>query len=344
MRPYAIPPFFFPTTVAFVDDSKSFLESIALGLNSRLAFRQFDSPFSALIALNGSTPMPPMVEDFFSLYRHRGECNYAHHVVDVNLDKIHREVHNEQRFEQISVVVVDYDMPDMNGLDFCRNIKNPAVKKVLLTGKADEQIAVQAFNEGIIDRFIRKQYPDAMSRLNSAITELQASYLQQLEDALLKVLAVGSHMFLFDPVFAQRFNEIRTELNIVEHYLSCMPDGVLMLDMSGTAHLLIVQTEEMMRGHYEIADEQAAPEDLLRQLSSRRFIPYFWKTSGNYSPEYDDWESYLYPASEFKGKDDGWYMYTVVKNPAAFNLKHVFSYNDYLDQLDSEGRQGIPGR
>jgi len=339
MTSYEISPFFFPTTVAFVDDSASFLDSLALRLDSRLAFRLFNSPFSALVALNGTNSMPPMVEDFFSLYRHRGECSYAHHVVDVNIDKIHREVHNDQRFEQISVIVVDYDMPEMNGLEFCRNIKNPAVKKILLTGKADEQIAVRAFNEKIIDRFIRKQNADVMTILNSAIADLQTEYLRQIENALLKVLAVGSHMFLFDPAFAHRFNEIRKKLGIVEHYLSCMPDGILMLDMSGVSHLLIIQTEELIRGQCEIADDQAAPDGLLKQLRSGRHVPYFWKTAGNYSPVYEDWQSYLHPSTEFKGND--WYLYTIVKNPPAFDLKYVVSYADYLDRLDSETRQGV---
>lgn len=341
MKPYAIQPFFFPTTVAFVDDSASFLASLTLRLDSQLAFRLFDSPFAALVALNGAAAVPPMVEQFFSLYRHRGEASYARHVIDVNLDKIHREVHNEQRFEQISVVVVDYDMPEMDGLEFCRNLRNPAIKKILLTGKADEQIAVRAFNEGIIDRFIRKQDSEVMTLLNRAIAELQQAWFGELEHMLADALAVGSHLFLRDPDFAQRFEEIRRELGIVEHYLSCTPDGILMLDMRGAAHLLIVQTDDMMQAHCEIAYDQNAPDELLDELRSGRTVPYFWKTAGNYSPMYEDWRACLHPATEFKGKD--WYLYTVVKNPAAFNLKYVLAYGDYLEQLDAELRKGAPG-
>ena len=344
MKSYAIPPFCFPTTVAFIDDNKSFLESISLGLDSRLAFRKFESPFSALVALNGAAPPLAIDEDLLSIYRHRGECSQVHHVVDINLDKIHRVVHDEKRFEQISVVVVDYDMPEINGLDLCRSIKNPAIKKILLTGKADEQVGVHAFNEGIIDRFIKKQYPDAMARLNTAIADLQKEYLQQLQDALMRMLAVGSHGFLFDRMFASRFREICKELDIVEHYLSCAPDGLLLLDSSGSAHLLIVQTEAMMRSHFEIADELGAPKELLQHLSNRRHIPYFWKTSGDYSPDYDDWKSCLHPAHEFTGQNGDWYMYAVINSPSAFNLKYIHSYGDYLNQLDAEARQGIPGR
>lgn len=342
MTPYAIQPFFFPTTVAFVDDSATFLASLSLQLDSRLAFRLYQSPFSALLALNGAKALPPMVEQFFSLYHAREEVSYANHVVNVSLDMIHREVHNEHRFEQISVVVVDYDMPEMNGLEFCRSIKNGAVKKILLTGKADERVAVQAFNEGIIDRFIRKQDADAIPTLNGAIAELQHEYFRQIEHMLSDVLAVGSHLFLRDQEFARQFEDIRRNLGIVEHYLSCRPDGLLMLDMTGTAHLLIVQTEDMMQAHYEMAYDHEAPEELLASLRGGEVLPYFWKTSGNYASDYEDWQACLHPATEFRGKE--WYLYTVIRNPQAFNLKYVVPYGDYLDRLDHESRQGASGR
>lgn len=337
MKPYAIQPFYFPTTIAFIDDSLPFLSNLSLQLDSRLAFRMYHSPFAALVALNGASTVPPMVERFFSLYRHRGDTSYAHHVIDLSLDLIHREVHNEHRFEQISVVVVDYDMPEIDGIEFCRGIKNPAVRKILLTGKADEQIAVRAFNEKIIDRFIRKQDPAAMELLNRAIGELQQEYFQQIEHMLSEALAVGSHLFLRDPAFGRLFDEMRQNLGIVEHYLTCTPDGILMLDMAGVAHLLLVQTEEMLHANYEVAFDQDAPEELLEALRSGRSLPYFWKTAGNYAPLYADWQACLHPATEFKGNE--WYWYSVIKNPAAFNLQHVVTYADYLERLDREARE-----
>lgn len=341
MKPYAIQPFRFPTTVAFVDDNPAFLSNLGLQLDSRLAYRLFRSPFAALVALNGASAVPPVVERFFSLYRHRNDRSVSRHVIDVSLDMIHREVHDEHRFEQVSVVVVDYDMPEIDGLEFCRSLKSKAIRKILLTGKADEQTAVRAFNDKAIDRFIRKQDDDVMARLNRAIDELQREYFEQMEHMLADALAVGSHLFLRDPGFAERFEEIAGSLGIVEHYLCCAPDGVLMLDMAGTAYLLIVQTEEMMRGHHEIALDQCAPEELLAQLRSGRVLPYFWKTAGNYSPVYEDWRSCLHPAIEFKGRDS--YLYSLVKNPDAFNLKYIHPYGDYLERLDSEARQGLAG-
>ena len=150
-------------------------------------------------------------------------------------------------------------------------------------------------------------------------------------------LSVGSHLFLRDPAFAERFAEISGSLGIVEHYLTCAPDGILMLDMAGAAWLLIVQTEEMMRSHYEVAYDQAAPEELLAELRSGRSVPCFWKTAGQYSPIYEDWRACLHPANEFRGRDS--YLYALVQNPAAFNLKYVYPYAEYLERLDREALQ-----
>lgn len=336
MKPYAIQPFYFPTTVMFVDDSADFLANLSLQLDSHLAFRLFQSPFEALLALNGAGAAPPLVENFFSLYRQHEEAGAAHHVIDVRLDMIHREVHNERRFEQVAVAVIDYDMPEIDGLEFCRSIRNPAVKKILLTGKADEGLAVRAFNQGIIDRFVRKQEADVMAKLNLAIGDLQQAYFCQVERMLSDALAVGSHAFLRDPAFAAHFREIRDRLGIVEYYLSCTPDGMLMLDAAGVPWLLIVQTEAMMQAHFEIAYDQAAPDELLAALRSGLAIPYFWQTGGNYAPIYEDWRACLHPATEFQGED--WYLYALVKSPAAFNRKYIVPYGEYLDRLDAAGR------
>jgi CheY-like chemotaxis protein len=334
MTPYAIQPFSFPTTVIFVDDSAAFLANLSLQLDSGLAFRMFESPAGALAALNGSDAIAPPVENFFSPHRDHDTDHHRQHVVRVSLDLIHREVHNEKRFDQVSVAVVDFDMPEMNGLEFCRTIKNQTIRKILLTGKADERIAVQAFNEGIIDRFILKQEPDVITVLNRAIHETQQLYFSQIARMLSDVLSVGSHSFLSDPLFAELFREIQEERRIVEHYLACAPEGLLLLDSVGTSYLLIVRTEEQLQSDYEIAFDQNAPEELLAVMRRRDMLPYFWKTQGNYSPAYQDWRACLHKATEFKGKD--WYLYTVIKNPAAFQLQHMLSYADYLYRMDTK--------
>jgi CheY-like chemotaxis protein len=336
MKHSQIPPFFFPTTVIFVDDSTDYLQNLSLQLDSSLAFQLFDSPIHALAALNGTNSRPTLVERIFSRYHDTEDMPLSHHVIDVNLDKVHREVYNEFRFEQISVAVVDYDMPSIDGLEFCMRIKNPAVKKVLLTGKADEKIAVHAFNQGIIDRFILKQDQQVINTLNQAIHELQRVYFTQTERMLADALAIGKHAFLRDTLFAQKFAEICEKLQVVEFYLCSEPDGMLMLDADGATTLLIVSNEEGLRSQYEIACEEGAPQELLDILKSNEVVPYFWKTGGYYRQDLSAWRPFLYPATEFKGEQ--WLYYALVKNPQPFKTNHILPYNSFLDVLDVQRR------
>lgn len=338
MSHYHTHPFYFPTTVVFVDDSTDFLENLSLQLAPTLAFRLYDAPSVALAELNDAVRQHTPIEMFFSRYRDTDDLPLTHHVIDLNLDKIHRELHNESRFEQVSVAIVDYDMPSMGGIEFCRSIKNPAIKKILLTGKADEKIAVQAFNQGVIDRFILKQDKTVIDILNQSIHELQHDYFKQNERMLTDALAVGRHAFLRDPLFSERFQEICNRLNIVEFYLCSEPDGILMLTADGASSLLLIPDEDARLSQYEIAYDQGAPQELLEALKSNEVLPYFWKTGGHYRPECRNWQDFLLPATEFKGKQ--WYIYAIASNPPAYKTDFVLSYHEFLDNLDQQERKG----
>lgn len=60
-----------------------------------------------------------------------------------------------------AVVISDYSMPGMNGVDMLRVIRHgsPDTVRVLLTGHADLEIAIQAVNEGNIFRLLTKPCP-----------------------------------------------------------------------------------------------------------------------------------------------------------------------------------------
>ncbi|MCX7874608.1 MAG: response regulator [Melioribacteraceae bacterium] len=59
---------------------------------------------------------------------------------------------------EYSVVVADYNMPGMKGLEFLKKFHeiNPETVKILLTGYADLQLVINAINEGYIYRFLTK--------------------------------------------------------------------------------------------------------------------------------------------------------------------------------------------
>ncbi|RKT13878.1 response regulator receiver domain-containing protein [Paraburkholderia sp. RAU2J] len=331
---HTIKPFYFPTTVTFVDDSPTFLSNLCLQLDPQLAFRLFSSPGEALDFVN-SRPRPgPLDEPIFAPFRDRTDEDVAHQVIALSVNTVRKQVHNAQRFLATSVVVVDYDMPGMNGLEFCRRMTDPTVRKIMLTGKADEHIAVQSFNEGIIHRFISKQDAAAVPALNRAVRDLQNAYFDDVCQSILDTLAVSEYAFLRDEALAARVAEISDSLGIVEHYLSYCPGGLLMLDSGGKSYLLIVHTDETLRGLREIAIEQDAPAEFLKELDSRRSLPYFWQTEGHYPTDCTAWEPYMHPATQLGGRQN--YVYSVISNPPGLDLSQVLSYDHYLERLDRE--------
>jgi DNA-binding NtrC family response regulator len=63
---------------------------------------------------------------------------------------------------EVDVVVSDHLMPSMDGLTFLKLVKNlyPHVIRIILTGHADLQMAIEAINEGEVFRFLTKPWND----------------------------------------------------------------------------------------------------------------------------------------------------------------------------------------
>lgn len=64
---------------------------------------------------------------------------------------------------EVSLVISDYNMPQMNGLEFFKTVKvlYPHILSIMLTGQAEIEIAVQAINEAGVYKFIQKPWDDA---------------------------------------------------------------------------------------------------------------------------------------------------------------------------------------
>jgi two-component system, probable response regulator PhcQ len=64
---------------------------------------------------------------------------------------------------EFSLVISDYNMPRMNGLEFFTTVKSlyPDQLTIMLTGQAEMKIAVQAINEAGVYKFIQKPWNDA---------------------------------------------------------------------------------------------------------------------------------------------------------------------------------------
>jgi response regulator RpfG family c-di-GMP phosphodiesterase len=66
-------------------------------------------------------------------------------------------------YPDIHVIISDLKMPDMNGLDFIKEVKRNSPEKVcmLLTGFMESEIMMEGFNKELIFRYLMKPWNKA---------------------------------------------------------------------------------------------------------------------------------------------------------------------------------------
>jgi CheY-like chemotaxis protein len=241
MQHFSIPTCYFPSTTLFIDGNRDFLLNFVLQLDEWLAYRVYDSPFDALESIQKSYRS----NDILSQHCLRQFTKTAASFLNPqsNLAALCAQIYNPKRFGEVSVVVVDYAMPGMVGLDFCRRINNTAIKKILLTGKADEKIATDAFNQGLIHRYIHKSDPDVAELITRCIYELQWQYFKDTFRTIGRLLSIKSPACLHDKKFSDFFQKTREEKKIVEFYLADNNGSFLLLDVDAQVSFLLVQNE-----------------------------------------------------------------------------------------------------
>jgi len=332
MQLSALPVCFFPTTVLLVDDNRRFLVNVQMDLHTESAvYRTFDNPKRVLEYLTQEYS-----PDYFTkrcLLRPEEEHG-DHRNIDVDIRAIHKEIFNSRRFEQISVMIVDYSMPGMTGLELCQQIKGP-IKKILLTGDADEQLATEAFNKGLIDQFVRKDARDFEQRINAAIKELQYQYFAGLSSIIVDSLTKDPEhppMCLDDPGFIEFFLKLIKKHKVAEYYLMDAVGSYLFLDATAKPSWLAVKTEEDFHGWAETAVYADAPDKIISVLKARSKIPYF-HTDSDFDTPPSQWGPFLHTAQKLVGREAYYYAYISKSTAYDVGSDAVLSYKAYSNKL-----------
>jgi CheY-like chemotaxis protein len=333
---------YFPTTVLFLDDHIGFLQELTKALDSNLVYRLFAYPQDALHFLSQERDFNSRRHDYLfdSCRRISNDFDERHArvLMDVNIAKIHEDIYSSNKFREISVVVVDYDMPGTNGLEFCRKVKrldDNFIKIIMLTGEADDQLAVQGFNEGIINRFIKKSSPFLTTELNSAISALQHRYFCDLSRGMIESLSINKNCPLDDPAFVELFEELVWKGNFVEYYLIDEFGSFLLLDILGHPSWLIIKSDSVIDQYCKIAEDNYAPEEIKNVLVKREKIPFFF-TQKDLEAQVSKWGDYLHPAQKLVGKKNDYY-FSLISDSGIYDLQRnrIASYKKYLDALGS---------
>lgn len=324
-------PFYHPTRVVFVDDDRAFLNLLPLRLGGGIPFLRFESPRELLAEIKSGRLQAALDLDCWDAYPAEGDRQGLEQVVSFDTSMIYMRVFNRSRFGLVSVVVIDYQMPEMSGLDLCRQLAHLPCKRILLTGQADEALAVHAFNEGLIDMYLPKLHPRLDTELNLAIQRFQFRFLELGTELITKVLNAADPVIWGDDAFARFFNQVCADRGIVEYYAVSRPHGYLLVNARGQAELMLFYDDAELDAQYASATASRAPEGVAAQLQSRRSALYFPHDDAEWVLAEAQWWEACVALHPFPGRDDRYYALVGDPRPFMVNPDTILGLERYLD-------------
>jgi putative two-component system response regulator len=123
--------------------------------------------------------------------------------------------------QDIAVVIADYKMPEMSGIELLSKLKTmaPDIKRILITGYGDLQTAIKATNECEVFRFITKPWNDKqlIESVTDAINEYRiVKSMRHSDESML--LSLAQTVELKDPYTRGHCDRVAdVALSIAEH-------------------------------------------------------------------------------------------------------------------------------
>lgn len=310
--------FFYPTTVLMLDDNASFLKSvIAILDDSRFHYKPFDSPHFALDFLNNLYKSPIKTQQYIRPY---GET------ITVSVLPI---IYNFSRFISIATLLTDYEMPGINGVEFCDAIKpQQRIDCIMLTGVATSALANRAMDGKIISHFVKKNDVNFAQNVMKIISDSQIEFFKKATKELKDLCqSLKINLFINEPVYKQFFNEQILSQNFSEYYLldECGSYLIVKKDKSFSAVFVWNKNESdkifnTFKGKYELSV-------LNKIVSGENIICFPYK---NGTVESFDISVFIKPAKKYN--DEISYVYV---EDASYLVKaeHITFFDEYKSKI-----------
>lgn len=241
-----------PAGVVFLDDDRDYLEMLAEVMPPDWYVRLFMRPVACIELLQQECQHSEA--DVWSQQEIISRWREGASLIPQILQYWRED--GTRRLGLMRVCVVDYAMPAMSGLRVLAELTDWSGSRILLTGRADEQLAVSAFNRGLIKQFIPKQTPDIGKRLISVIQSQRHQADPRYQQIWRTTLSREQYALLCDPPVAQALEQLALSQGWVEHVVIGAPFGVLALDRKGAVSWLQLEPAANLPEVAEMADSE----------------------------------------------------------------------------------------
>ena len=276
---------FFPTTIAFLDDDKEYLNALHNIFKTQFSTQTFSSVKNFCDYVDEEDLL---FEKLLSVVIHD---DIAHSKSDLTYS-FFRD--HPEKTNLLSVLIIDYDMPYMNGIDVCKKYQDKTFKKILLTGQANEDDAIRAFNEGLIDGYINKGDVDLSEKLLSLIKETQNKFFSDVSKYFYSDFSSEeSEIFKMDSV-KSAIQEFVYHNHITEYYYIKLANSFVLRDEKQNLWKLVFLTPYLVNGFTEIIREVNGPKELVDKIYEYEEFPMFPNIDGFYEERFEEgWEEFL---------------------------------------------------
>ena len=285
--------FYFPSSVTVVDDNDAFLTNFGLSLSDSLSVNTFLDPHDAIdhVRTNYCSNVLSTIESVVSK-EEDDDGEYPGYSIDFN--RIAAMSRYPNRSDVCSAVVVDYSMPSMTGLELCEKLADIPIPRIMLTGHADFQLAVDAFNRGLISQFVVKDSPRMMEQLLQAIRKCQRDFFQLKSYPILNALELAGHTALKTDANRECFSHVVNQYCIVSYYLLDAHGTFLLVGENGKTYYFQLVANEQFDELINVAQNASESPCLVARLSDRSVLPLFLSEADRQRPV-SAWDELLQP-------------------------------------------------
>lgn len=217
-----------PGTVAVLDDDPDFLELAGTSLRTRWRTNVFAEPEALIKHAKQEVPF----EDADLWTQQEAIGRWRSGASSLPTEILSYWARNTERFAFTRVSVIDYVMPQLNGLDVLAQLREWRAKRILLTARVQESIAIAGFNAGLIHRFLSKFEAPLAERLQWTVEELMESPDSRLEEMWRGTLSREQSQALASPRAAAGLEAFLGDL-FVEHVVTAEPFGFMGITQHG---------------------------------------------------------------------------------------------------------------
>lgn len=339
-----LPIYYRPMTVMLVDDDPDFLKALSDQLSDQYPVVTFTDPDKAILYFEQRNA------ELFEKWKQRGSSD-----LDDLVQHARQEIYNPDRFKQILVSVIDYDMPNKNGFDVMSTMGQPIMREmsshsyILLTGKKLSDMDKKTKKKLTDNDFISKWDSDFLSQLLIRIHKKLTGTFQWMSYEPARQLTLDSTEktnFLFDGNFLPILNDHIEKHHVCEIYIFDKQGSFLFLDKHGNLSWLFIRSDLGMSNTISLAQKYHAPKWVIDALWSKEKLLTLYEEKDFERIKTIDWEQYVLPATVFKDDNryleffhlsphsDYYYVFTDKFPNHGIDQAKIVSYKRYIDSLE----------